>query len=69
MALRTACKTSGKTQAQVARESKISEAQYQNIEYGKSEPNVRTALRIAQALDSTVEALFSPAEKEDETNL
>lgn len=50
MALRAARKTSGKTQAQVAKEAKISEAQYQNIEYGKSEPNVRTAIRIASAL-------------------
>ena len=48
--LRTARAKSGKTQAQVAREAGISEAQYQNIEYDKSEPGVRTAIRIAQAL-------------------
>lgn len=53
MALRVARKMSGKTQVQVAREAKISEAQYQNIEYGKSEPNVRTAIRIASALGVT----------------
>lgn len=31
---------------------------YQNYEYGKREPGVRTAIRIAQAVDSTVEVLF-----------
>lgn len=49
-ALRSARTKSGKTQAQVAREAGISEAQYQNIEYDKSEPGVRTAIRIAEAL-------------------
>ena len=48
--LRAAREASGKTQAKVAKESKISEAQYQNIEYGTSEPGVRTAIRIADAL-------------------
>ncbi len=50
VALRAARKKSGKTQVQVAKEALISEAQYQNIEYGKSEPNVRTAIRIADVL-------------------
>ena len=48
--LRAAREKSGKTQAQVAKETGISEAQYQNIEYDKSEPRVRTAIRIANAL-------------------
>ncbi len=48
--LRAARERSGKTQAQVAKEASISEAQYQNIEYGKCEPNVRTAIRIADVL-------------------
>jgi DNA-binding XRE family transcriptional regulator len=48
--LRAVRARSGKTQTQVAREASISEAQYQNIEYGKCEPNVRTAIRIADAL-------------------
>lgn len=61
MALRAARETCGKTQAQVAKEAKISEAQYQNIEYDKNEPKVRTAIRIAKALNSTVEALFGVA--------
>lgn len=49
--LRSARERSGKTQAQVAKETRISEAQYQNIEYGTSNPNVRTAIRIADVLE------------------
>lgn len=56
--MKAAREKSGKTQAQVANEAKISQAQYQNIEYDKSEPRVRTAIRIAKALGTTVEALF-----------
>lgn len=41
---------SGKTQKQVATEVGIPEAVYQRYEYGKNEPGVRTAIRIADAL-------------------
>lgn len=61
MQLRAAREASSKTQAQVAKEAGISEAQYQNIEYDKNEPRVRTAIRIAKALNSTVEQLFEAA--------
>lgn len=61
MELRAAREASGKTQAQVAKESDICESQYQNIEYNKCEPGVRTAIRIAKALNSTVEDLFGAA--------
>ena len=40
----------GKTQTQVAGEAKISVRLYQRYEYGTSVPNVRAALRIADAL-------------------
>ena len=40
MTLRATREQSGKTQAQVAKEANISEAQYQNIEYAKSTPSV-----------------------------
>ena len=66
MELRAARERSGKTQAQVAKETGISEAQYQNIEYGKSEPGVRRAIRIARAVDSTVESLFGAATPKQE---
>ena len=52
---------SGKTHAQVAREVGIAEAVYQRYEYNKNTPNVRTAIRIAQALGSTVEDIFGAA--------
>lgn len=56
--LRTARERAGKTQAQVAKESAISEAQYQNIEYDKCEPSVRTAIKIADFLNEDVKELF-----------
>ena len=58
MKLKAAREQSGKTQAQVAKESGISETQYQNVEYDKSTPNVRTAIRIARAVGSSVEEIF-----------
>ena len=58
MQLRAARELSGNTQAQVAKETGISEAQYQNIEYDKNEPRVRTANRIARAVNRTSEELW-----------
>ena len=58
MALRAAREQSGKTQAQVAMEVNVSERIYQSYEYDKAEPGVRTAIRIARALGTTVEELF-----------
>lgn len=58
VALRAAREQSGKTQAQVAKEVGIAEIAYQRYEYGTTEPRVRTAIRIADALGTTVEALF-----------
>lgn len=72
MELRAAREQSGKTQAQVAKEIGVSELSYQRYEYDKREPGVRTAIRIARALDSTVEDLFGAAtpdiEKEPDGN-
>ncbi len=47
------------TQRQVAERAKIAETVYQRYEYGKREPCVSTALKIAQALNTTVEELYS----------
>ena len=58
MALKAAREASGKTQAQVAQEAKVSERSYLYYEKGTKEPRVRTAIRIAEALDATVEELF-----------
>lgn len=57
--LKAAREASGKTQAQVAKESGIAEQMYQRYEYGKSEPKVRTAIRIAEVLGQEVENLFT----------
>lgn len=56
--LKTTRERSGKTQSQVAKEVGIAVFSYQRYEYGVTEPSVRTAIRIAQALGTTVEALF-----------
>lgn len=61
MTLRAAREQSGKTQAQVAKETGIGERLYQDYEYNKRTPSVTTAIRIAKALGSTVEALFGAA--------
>lgn len=58
MELRAAREASGKTQAQVAKEAEIAERMYQDYEYDKYEPGVRTANRIARAVNSTAEALW-----------
>ena len=72
MQLRAARERSGKTQAQVANEVGVSELSYQRYEYDKREPGIRTAIRIAKALNSTVESLFGAAtpdiEKEPDGN-
>ena len=51
MKLQATREREGLTQAQVARFANISETHYQNIEYDKNEPGVRTAIRIADALN------------------
>lgn len=56
--LKAAREASGKTQAQVAKESGIAESVYQRYEYGKVEPKVRTAIRIARALGVETGQLF-----------
>ncbi len=48
--LKAARKASGKTQERVAMEIGISTLSYQRYEYGKREPSVRTAIRIADVL-------------------
>lgn len=67
--LRAARTKLGLTQKQVAQEAEIAERLYQNYEYGKSEPCVRTAIKIADALNADVRELFSEVdEKKDNEN-
>ena len=68
MQLRAAREASGKTQAQVAKEAKIAERLYQDYEYGKRIPSATVAIRIAKALNSTVEILFGAATPEQSHN-
>lgn len=46
------------TQKKVSINAKITERAYQMYEKGDREPKVRTAIRIAQALGTTVEELW-----------
>ena len=61
MELRAAREASDKTQKQVAKEAGVTERAYLYYETDSMEPGVRTAIRIARALDSTVENLFGAA--------
>ena len=53
-------KQSGKTQVQVANETKLTERTYQKYESGMSSKTIQTAIRIAKALGTTVEKLWAP---------
>lgn len=48
----------GLTQREVAAQAKVTERNYQYYECGERVPNARTAIRIAQALSTTVEDLW-----------
>ena len=56
-------------QIQVAKKAQITVRNYQRIESGKQEPKVSVAIRIAQALETTVDKLFplpsAPTDGED----
>lgn len=51
-------KQSAKTQAQVAKEIGIAKTAYQRYEQGKVTPNAILAIKIAKALNTTVEDLW-----------
>lgn len=51
MKLKAAREASGKTQAQVAKETGVSNRAYMYYEKGEKAPGIRTAIRIADALD------------------
>ena len=53
MKLQAARANANMTQAQVAKLARIQTVTYQRYEYGVSEPSVRTAIRIADALQVT----------------
>lgn len=51
-------KKSHLTQQEMAKRCNVSLRQYQRIESNKAMPNVKTAIRLAQVLKTTVEELF-----------
>ena len=51
-------KQSGKTQSQVAKEIGIAKTAYQRYEQGKVIPSVVMAIKIAKALNTSVENLW-----------
>ena len=57
--LKKAREKMGLTQVEVARKAKISPLSYQRYEYGERIPNASTAILIAKAVNSSVEALFT----------
>ena len=60
-ALKKARERSGLTQVEAAEKANVSYRAYQNYEAEEREPKVSAAIRIARALNSTVEALFGAA--------
>ena len=56
--LKTTRQKQGLTQVQVAEKANITATSYQRIEYGKQTPSLKTAILIAETLNSTVEELF-----------
>ena len=56
--LKTIREKVGKTQVQVATETKMTERTYQKYESGMSSKTIQTAIRIAKALGSTVENIW-----------
>lgn len=48
----------GLTQLQVAQSSGLAESAYQRYERGESEPRVTAAIRLARALNTTVEKIY-----------
>lgn len=59
--LKLAREQSGKTQVQVANETELTERTYQKYEAGMSSKTIQTAIRIAKALNTTVEELWGNA--------
>lgn len=63
--LRRAREARGESQAALARRAGVSRPLVSAIENGRLTPSVTAALALARALDTTVEALFSPAGASD----
>lgn len=56
--LRTIREKNKITQRELAEKLDITEAQYRNIETGRTNPSFGVAVRVAKVLDSPIETLF-----------
>ena len=56
--IKAAREQSGKTQAQVAKETELNVRMYQRYEAGTGAKTIQTAIRIAKSLGTTVEELW-----------
>ena len=63
MQLRAAREKSGKTQSQVAKEAAVTDRMYQDYEYDKSEPGVRTAIRRNKCITKEYHRVVKNARK------
>lgn len=64
--LKQARANAGLTQVQVATSAGISTRHYQSLEAGESAPTVAIALKIAKALETTVEQIFGEGSESNE---
>ena len=64
--LKQARAKAGLTQVQVATSAGISTRHYQSLEAGESAPTVAIALKIAKALETTVEQIFGEGSESNE---
>lgn len=55
----------GKTQKQIAQEAELAESAYQRYEHEKCIPNAVLAIKIAKALQSSVENLWGTGNRND----
>lgn len=64
--LQAARENAGLTQKQVAEKLNLSEQAYQRYEYGTHEPRARMAVRVARAVNSTVETIWGDERSEQQ---
>ena len=53
------------TQAEVSKKIGVATNAYQQYEYGNATPNAKLAIRIARALDTTVEELWGTTDRRE----
>ena len=69
MRIKEAREKLGMSQAMLAQKVSLSQAFVCEIETGRKQPSLRTALKIAEVLNCSVNDLFSESELEKETEV